>query len=172
VGGRSRIDQHGQLALRSNSSRRRQPVRRCIVPGFRPRSVGALFLFSMAALGCGGGRHLESVTLQPSIATAQSGQFQFTATGTFSAPPSPASLTSRDVSWCVGEVSSAPGASPNSCVGFVIPFATVDQNGLATCNPNLHATGYILAGAHPIASTIPDEGSQFKVSGYATLTCP
>jgi len=48
----------------------------------------------------------------------------------------------------------------------------VDQNGLATCNPNFHGTGYIVAGAHSIASKLPDEGSQFKVSGYATLTCP
>ena len=140
--------------------------------GFRPRSAGALLVFSMAALSCGGGRQLESVTLQPSVATAQNRQFQFTAAGTFSEPPSPASLTSKDVTWCTGAVTSSMSASPNSCVGFIIPFARVDQNGLATCNPQLHGTGYILAGAHPIASKIPDEGSQFKVSGYATLTCP
>jgi len=142
------------------------------VTGFRPRSVGALLLLSMAAFGCGGGRHLESITLEPQMATALSGQFQFTAIGRFSEPPSPASLTGKDVSWCVGELTSVPGANPNACVGFVIAFATVDQNGLATCNPNVHGTGYILAGAHPMASTIPDEGSQFKVSGYATLACP
>jgi hypothetical protein len=137
-----------------------------------PRSVGPLLILLLATVSCGSGRHLQSVTLQPSVATAQNGQFQFTATGTFSAPPSPATLTSKDVTWCTGELTSAPSASPNSCIGFVIPFATVDQNGLATCNPTLHGTGYILAGAHPIASMIPDEGSQFKVSGYATLTCP
>ena len=166
------MDRDGQLAASASSSQRHQPVRRCTVTGFLPRSVRALLLLSMAALSCGGGRHLESVTLQPSVATAQNGQFQFTATGTFSEPPSPASLTSKDVTWCTGAVTSSPSASPNSCVGFIIPFARVDQNGLATCNPQLHGTGYILAGAHPIASKIPDEGSQFKVSGYATLTCP
>lgn len=168
--GKRRMD--GQLAVSASSSQRLQPVRRCIVTGFLPCSAGALLLFSMAALSCGGSRHLESVTLQPSVATAQDGQLQFTATGTFSEPPSPASLTSKDVTWCTGAVTSSPSANPNSCIGFVIPFATVDQNGLATCNPHLHGTGYILAGAHPIASKIPDEGSQFKVSGYATLTCP
>jgi hypothetical protein len=142
------------------------------VTGLLPRSVGALLLLFIAALSCGGGRHLKTVTLQPSVATAQNGQFQFTAAGTFNEPPSPASLTSKDVTWCTGAETSAPSANPNSCIGFVIPFATVDQNGLATCNPHVHGAGYILAGAHPIASKIPDEGSQFKVSGYATLTCP
>ena len=140
--------------------------------GFFPRFAGALLLLSMAGLSCGGGRHLESVTLLPSVATAQNGQFQFTATGTFSEPPSPASLTSNDVTWCTGPVASSPSANPNSCIGFIIPFATVDQNGLATCNSHSPGTGYIVAGAQPIASKMPDEGSQFKVSGYATLTCP
>jgi len=172
VARKRRIDERGQLALNANSSHRHQSARRCIVTGFFPRSAGALLVLFLAGLSCGGSRHLESVTVQPSVATAENGQFQFTATGTFSEPPSPASLTSKDVTWCGGEVTSAPSASPNSCVGSLIPFATLDRNGLATCNPTFHGSGYILAGAHPIASKIPDEGSQFKVSGYATLTCP
>lgn len=140
--------------------------------GFRLRSVGLLLILYLMALSCGSGRHLQSVTLQPSVATAQNGQAQFSATGKFSAPPSPVTLTSKDVTWCTGELASTPNASPSGCVGLVIPFATVDQNGLATCNPNLHGSGYILAGAQPIAAMNPDEGSQFKVFGYATLTCP
>jgi len=104
--------------------------------------------------------------------TAQNGQAQFTATGKFSQPPSPSPLTSKDVTWCTGELTSAPNASPNSCIGNVAPFATVDQNGLTKCSAGSHGTGYILAGTQPIAPMNPDGGSQFKVFGYATLTCP
>ena len=136
----------------------------------RSRYIGPLLVLSLAALSCGGNRHLESVTLQPNVATAQNGQMQFTATGQFSQPPSPVTLTSKDVSWCPGEVTAAPNANPNSCVGNVAPFATVDQNGLVTCNA-VHQTGYILAGTGQTTMN-PDAGSQFKVFGYATLTCP
>jgi len=142
------------------------------VSGYRLYSVGLLLILSLMALSCGGGRHLQSVTLQPSVATAQNGQAQFTATGKFSQPPSPITLNSKDVTWCTGELASAPNASPNSCIGNAIPFATVDQNGLATCSPTLHGTGYILAGAGQMSSMNPDAGYQFKVFGYATLTCP
>lgn len=140
--------------------------------GSRSRSAGPLLLLSLAALSCGSSRHLQSVNLQPSVATAQNGKFQFTATGKFSAPPSPVTLTSNDVTWCTGELTSAPNANPGSCVGNVVPFASVDHNGLATCGPTSYGTGYILAGTQPIASMNPDAGTQFKVSGYATLTCP
>jgi len=142
------------------------------VTAFRLRCVGPLLILSLAAWSCGGGRHLQSVTLQPSVATAQNGKAQFSATGNFSAPPSPVTLTSKDVTWCAGGLVSPSNASPSGCAGFVIPFATVDQNGLATCSPSLHGTGYILAGAQPIPAMMPDEGAQFKVFGYATLTCP
>ncbi|HVN18336.1 MAG TPA: hypothetical protein VMU05_06170 [Dongiaceae bacterium] len=137
----------------------------------RPRSVGALLLLSSIALSCGGSRHLQSVAVQPATATAQNGQFQFMATGTFSEPPSPATLTSKDVTWCVGTLAS-PEASPNGCIGNAVPFATVDQNGLAKCSSTLHGTGYILAGSDAVGLMNPDGGTQFKVFGYATLTCP
>ncbi len=143
--------------------------------GFGSRSVGPLLVLSLATVSCGSGRHLQSVALQPPVATAQNGQMQFTATGTFSKPPSPINLTGKDVTWCVGELTSAPNASPNSCVGNINSFASVDQNGLATCSSTLHGTGYILAGSQSGNSSMitnPDGGSQFKVSGYATLTCP
>jgi len=146
-------------------------IRRCIVSG-RQCSLGPLLLLASVAVSCGGSRHLQTVTLQPSTATAQNGQFQFAATGTFSAPPSPVTLTSKDVTWCTGELTAAPNASPNSCVGNVSPFATVDQNGLATCGSASHGTGYILAGTQQIVSMNPDGGSQFKIFGYAALTCP
>ena len=140
--------------------------------GLRSGSVGSLLLLCLSALSCGSGRHLQNITVQPASATAQNGQFQFTASGKFSAPPSPVTLTSKDVMWCTGESTSAPNASPDSCIGFLAPFATVDQNGLATCSPASHGSGYILAGSQLMAPMNPDGGSQFKVFGYATLTCP
>lgn len=138
----------------------------------RSRSIGPLLVLSLVTLSCGGGRHLQSVTLEPATATAQNGQFQFTATGKFSQPPSPATLTSKDVTWCVGALTSSAGPSPGGCIGNVIPFADVDQNGLATCKSTFHGSGYILAGTEQMAAMNPDGGSQFKVFGYATLTCP
>jgi hypothetical protein len=139
------------------------------VTGLRSISVGPLLLLSLATLSCGSGRQLQSVKIDPPAATSQA---QFTATGTFSKPPSPVTLTSKDVTWCVGELTSAPNATPTACVGNVAPFATVDQNGMAQCNAVTHGSGYILAGASQMFSMNPDAGSQFKVSGYATLTCP
>jgi len=105
------------------------------VTAFRLRCVGPLLILSLAAWSCGGGRHLQSVTLQPSVATAQNGKAQFSATGNFSAPPSPVTLTSKDVTWCAGGLVSPSNASPSGCAGFVIPFATVDQNGLGDMQP-------------------------------------
>ncbi|HKV80150.1 MAG TPA: hypothetical protein VJP02_18525 [Candidatus Sulfotelmatobacter sp.] len=138
--------------------------------GLRLISVGSLLLVSLATLSCGSGRQLQSVKIDPPAATSQA---QLTAIGTFSRPPSPVTLTSKDVTWCVGELTSAPNATPTACVGNVAPFATVDQNGMAQCNTTTHGrAGYILAGASQMMSMNPDEGSQFKVSGYATLTCP
>jgi hypothetical protein len=106
------------------------------------------------------------------VATAQNGQAQFTAIGMFSKPPSPATLTSKDVTWCIGARTSSPNPSPTACVGNIAPFATVDQNGLVTCQPALHETGYILAGAEQMVPMNPDGGTEFRVFGYATLTCP
>ena len=137
--------------------------------GLRSISVGPLLLLSLAALSCGSSRQLQSVKIDPPAATSQA---QFTATGTFSKPPSPVTLTSKDVTWCVGELTNVPNATATACVGNVAPFATVDQNGMAQCNATTHGSGYILAGAAQMISMNPDEGSTFKVSGYATLTCP
>lgn len=139
---------------------------------FGSRFIGLPLLLVLLTLGCGSGRHLQGVTVHPSVATAQNGQAQFSAIGTFSEPPSPLTLTSTDVTWCTGELTSAPNASPQTCIGNVAPFATVDQNGSATCNPALpHGTGYILAGTDQMTLN-PDGGSQFRISGYARLTCP
>ena len=66
------------------------------------RFSGLLFVFlvfAIAALpGCGGSnRQLQSLTVTPASATAQSGQAQFTANGQFTA--SPMSESPASVSW-------------------------------------------------------------------------
>jgi hypothetical protein len=134
-------------------------------------SVSALSLLVLAALtmsACGSSRKLQSVTITPAAAE---GQAQFTATGTFSSPPSPAKLTSRDVMWCVGPPANAASPIAGVCEGNVAPFATVDQNGLAQCSPSSQGTVYILAGTGP-PPAMPDQGQQLTVYGQALLTCP
>jgi hypothetical protein len=65
------------------------------------RSCGLLFVLSILAIaalsGCGSNRQLQSLSVSPASATAQSGQAQFTATGQFTA--SPMSESPASVSW-------------------------------------------------------------------------
>jgi hypothetical protein len=136
------------------------------VTGLRSISVGPLLLLSLAALNCGSSRHLQSVSLQPAQATANNAPVQFAATGTFTKPPSPQPLTSKDVRWCASQ-------AQGGCPGNINPGATVDQNGLAQCLPGWVGTAYIMAGSGLTATSMnPDAGSQFKVFGSAKLTCP
>jgi hypothetical protein len=125
-------------------------------------------LIAFGIVGCGGSRKLQSVALTPASADAEdflNGQVSFVATGTFSKPPSPAQLTSKDVMWCTG-------SSDGVCVGNAIPGATVDQNGLAQCSPNFTGIATILAGTASSSMGNPDAGTQLKVFGSAQLTCP
>jgi len=135
---------------------------------FTVLSTGPLVLFAALVMsGCGSSRQLQSVTLSPASADAQSfpgGQVPFGATGTFSKPPSPSNLTSKDVQWCVG-------TSTGACVGNINPGASVDQTGLAQCNSGFVGTATILAGNGGVTMN-PDGGSQLKVFGSAKLTCP
>ena len=127
-----------------------------------------LLLAAAAVSGCGGSRQLQSVSLSPAVANAQSfpnGQVAFTATGTFSKPPSPATLTSKDVLWCVG-------SSDGICVGNANPGATLDRNGMAQCNAGFTGTVIVLAGKASSTMGIPDSGQKLDVFGSAQLTCP
>ncbi len=125
-------------------------------------------LIAFGIMGCGSSRQSQSVALTPALADAKdfsNGQVSFTATGTFSKPPSPAQLSSKDVMWCAG-------SSDGVCVGNAIPGATVDQNGLAQCSPNFTGTATILAGTASSSMGNPDAGTQLKVFGSAQLRCP
>ena len=140
-------------------------------------SLSALSLLLLVALvmsSCGNGRRLQSVTISPASADAKNypnGQVPFIATGTFSKPPSPVQLTSKDVLWCYGGSASVANPTAGLCAGNIAQFATVDQNGVAQCAPSFQGTAYILAGtAEP--SMNPDAGLVLKIFGQATLTCP
>ena len=119
-------------------------------------------------LGCGSGRQLRSVSLTPPAADAQSfprGKVPFVATGIFNNSPTPVTLTSKDVVWCIG-------AGDGTCVGNINPGATVDQTGMAQCNSGFVGTATILAGKPSSVMGMPDVGFQLKVFGLAKLTCP
>jgi hypothetical protein len=139
------------------------------VPHFSSRLHFLVLPLLALGLGCGSSRQLQSVTLNPASADARNfpnGQVSFKATGTFSKPPSPVQLTSKDVIWCAGSNSGA-------CVGNINPGITVDQNGLAQCAPGYTGTATVLAGAGSFSSMMnPDGGSQLDVFGAARLTCP
>jgi len=127
-----------------------------------------LLLAPLVLSACGNDRQLRSVALSPAAADAHSfpgGQVPFVATGTFSDSPSPVTLTSKDVLWCIG-------GSDGSCVGNINPGATVDQTGIAQCNAGFVGTATVLAGKASSMVVMPDTGSQLKVFGSAKLTCP
>lgn len=131
-------------------------------------SAGALVvLVTLGTLGCGSNRQLQSVAVMPAVADAKSfpdGKVPLTATGSFTKPPSPQTLTSADISWCVG-------SSNGACNGNIAGGAIVDQNGVAQCAPNFAGTVTILAGKGT-PPMMPDGGSQLTVFGSAQLTCP
>lgn len=124
-------------------------------------------IIGFGIMGCGRGRHLQSVTLSPASADAQdfaNGQVSFTATGVFSKPPLSLQLTNKDVTWCAG-------SDGGACVGQINPGVAVDENGVAQCVPGFTGTATILAGT-PSQAAKPDRAMQLKIFGAAQLTCP
>lgn len=131
------------------------------------RCVPVLFTLavSLMLISCGtsSNRVLESISVSPQIG---SGQVQYVATGTFSAPP--LTITPLPVNWCI---KLAPLASPGVCgpPGSINPGVT--SQGFATCGAStLGATVTALAPADPKlplnAQAVP------MVSGSAVLDCP
>jgi len=137
----------------------------------------ASILFSAAALSftiltgasCGNSnRQLQSITVTPGAVDAEKfagGQVQFSAVGNYSAPPTPAPVSSA--SWCA-----SPG--PGVCVGQnVKPGATISQSGLAQCDAGSVGTWTINASSPPTQASNPGgEIGANIVFGSAILTCP
>ena len=123
------------------------------------------FTVILAASGCGDNRTLVSVNVSPAVANAQSAPVQFTATGTFSKPPTPV-VPLTGIVWCIGSTN-------GTCNGNINSGATVDGNGLATCAPGFSGTVNVLAGKPAtMMSPVPDGSTPLKVFGAASLSCP
>ena len=128
----------------------------------RPRPVSlpcVLLIISLALLGCGNNRSLQSVSISPASASSQA---QFTATGIYNASPTSVDITGS-TTWCIG-------SSNGICDGNVVQGASV-SNGLAQCLSGFSGIVTVLAG-QPGHMTNPDQGSQLKPFGVAELTCP
>ena len=139
-----------------------------------PKS-GSLLMFLLlvgvaAMLSCGGGmsntRLLQSIMVTPTAANAETfpgGMVQFTATGSFSMPPTPARL--MNATWCISDSSGC----------MAIAGAAVDANGMAQCNPGFMGMVMVKAmasngaGSPPVMMMGP---TGVMVSGTAQLTCP
>lgn len=123
-----------------------------------------LVVIAAYAVGCSAmnsNRVLQSIAVTPSNANAQNsamGQVQFTATGTFSKPPSPALVPFVDPysgSWAISDLN----------------IATINQSGLAQCMPGRSGTVTVTAIASSNSATGMGQMST-AVQGTAKLTCP
>ena len=118
-----------------------------------------LFLAAIefVAVGCGSQspRVLQSVAVAPATADAQNfanGQVQFTASGNYSQPPTPSTLTQAE--WSLNDPT----------------IATVSQTGLAQCNPG--AVGTVTVKAGTSGSCSGSDCTAVFISGTAQLSCP
>jgi hypothetical protein len=131
-----------------------------------------LFLLVLAAvitLACGSsaGHTLQSLTISPAVANAQDypgGMVQFTASGTYTAPPSP--VTPLAATW------GACDLAGNGTSGV-----SVSANGLAQCASGAAGTymvwAFDLNASGPRCNVITACGGGCgRVTGTAQLTCP
>jgi hypothetical protein len=125
---------------------------------------GLLLTTALAAVltGCGANsmapnRVLLSMAISPAVAAPAAGQVQFSATGTFSLPPSPDTV---------------PFVSPYSGTWTISnpKIATISQTGLATCVPG--AAGTVIVSAIASANSAGPGQMSIAVSAAAKLTCP
>lgn len=144
-----------------------RPSGRCSMNRPLLRCVPVLFILvvSLTLISCGtsSNRVLESISVSPQTG---SGQVQYVATGTFSAPP--LTITPLPVNWCV---KLAPLASPGICGPPGNSDPGITSQGLATCGTStLGATVTALAPSDPKlplnAQGVP------MVSGSSALNCP
>jgi hypothetical protein len=136
------------------------------IPCFAKKVLGNACLMSslLAIVACGGmnsKRVLMSMSVSPAAADAQNfanGQVMFSATGTFSQPPSPAAVTFMapySGSWSVSDAN----------------VASIDQNGVARCVQGQTGIVTVSAIASSNSATGPGQMST-AVTAKATLSCP
>lgn len=124
----------------------------------------ALFTLALLQLACGNSspRTLLSATVTPAAATASNspnGIVQFTATGEFDRPPSPAAITSPI--WFVEPSAAYPADA-----------ASISSGGAARCKAGFVGTVTIHGGGE-VCPVNPKMGIPCqRVVGTARLTCP
>jgi hypothetical protein len=123
--------------------------------------LAAVAVVAAQNIGCSAmnsNRVLQLMGITPSNATAQMGQMQFTATGTFSKPPSPSPVPFVDPysgSWAISN----------------LKVATISQSGLARCIPG--ASGTVMVTAIASSNSAMRIGQMSTaVQASARLTCP
>ncbi len=120
--------------------------------------ISVTLLFSgmeLVASGCGSPRLLQSVSVTPASADAQSfpnGQVQFEALGTYSQPPSPSPITQSG--WSLSDPI----------------LAAITQSGLAQCNPG--KSGVVTVKASTSGPCSGTGCTPVQLSGTAQLRCP
>jgi hypothetical protein len=128
-------------------------------------ALSAVLAGVFVASSCNKPRRLESMIIRPVSADAQDfphGAVQYIATGLFNKPP--VVVTPLKVKWTNGFWWNAP---PSSNI-------TIDQNGIARCNPGFAGATSVMAFAPsnpdlPLAKIGPGTS---LVSGAAQLICP
>ena len=140
--------------------------------------TGILGLAACLALACGNDRKIESITVRPSSADAQSypdGKVPFAATGQFNAPP--LSVTPQQASWGVASLHSLNGVQ---ILGPVNGEVSIDASGVAQCAAGVSGTFSVAAWVDlPYSGPPPPCPASFypnmscpNVHGTAQLTCP
>lgn len=150
-----------------------QMLRRCFF------ALIILSLVISGIVGCGSSNRLQSISISPASATAQSGQAQFTATGAFSnSPMAPMPVA---VDWFSIPPPFDPPSSPvpymltsqpftAKCSGFSGPITVI---ALAPMDPGAPAEGTILLGTFSdlvLRHNTTQEGG--FVAATAQMTCP
>jgi len=126
-------------------------------------SLGLLVLATAIALACAENRTLQSIAVSPATADANGNPVQFTATGTYNAPP--VKVTPQPATWgaCYQNASTTD--------------VTVTSSGLAQCAAG--ASGAYIVFAYdfvgqvcPASTNACGGGGGCQVTGTAQLTCP
>lgn len=130
--------------------------------------VFATLLLVFETVACGNAsdpnanRFLQSIAVTPSTADAQNfpnGQVQFSATGTFTKPPSPASFPFVKPYGGFWQLSQSD------------TIATITPTGVAQCTPGASGTAMVEAMAEP-GTCHGTQCASPVIVGKATLTCP
>jgi hypothetical protein len=134
-------------------------------------ALAAITLVAAGLLACGNssdpniGRVLLEISVSPATADASqfsNGQVVFTATGTFSLPPSPAPLTFTAP--YAGSFSVANPTNPPATIASVV--ATGNSTATVQCASGVSGTVPV------VASSAANNGTQIVITGIAQLTCP